>query len=884
MARTPRARRAEAPRGTTRSRASRSFPEPPARAILSASCARLRWRAACIVDANNNGALDAGETAIAGATVTLTGTDDLGHAVSLTATTGAGGGYAFNNLRPGTYTLTETQPAGYLDGKDALGTQGGTLGNDTVSGISLTEGTTGTGNTFGELQGASIAGNVYRDANNDGVLNAGENGVAGVTITLTGTDDLGQAVSLSTTTGAGGAYAFSNLRPGTYSVAETQPAGLLDGKDTAGAPGGGTAGNDLISGITLVSGRASAGNNFGELDAASISGIVYIDANNDGIFQAGETPLAGVTLTLTGTDDRGGAVSLTTTTDATGLYTFANLRPGSYTVNETQPAGLLDGKDTAGAPGGGTAGNDVITGITLIPARDSQGNSFGELRPASLGGSIWSDTNNNGVFDAGETPIAGATVTLTGTDDLGNAVSLTATTNASGAYVFNNLRPGSYALTETQPAGFLDGKDTLGTQGGTLGNDTVTGITLTEGAVGTGNNFAELTPAALSGTVYRDLNNDGVQAGAGETGIAGTTVTVTGTDDLGQAVSLSTTTDASGNYAFANLRPGTYTLTETQPAGLLDGKETAGVLGGTVDNTTTSNTISGISLTAGANGTGNLFGELPPSSLAGSVYNDANNNGTRDAGESPITGVTITLTGTDDRGNAVSLTADDRWHGCVCVRRPAPGQLCDRRSATGGLLRRERRGGHGGRHRGRATRRHDQRHHAAGGHERDRLHLRRNRQQHAFRRGVRRRQQQRPARRRRGGYRRHPGAAHRHRFPRQCGERHRDDRRHRRLRVRECRAERRHRLHVNRARAAGRLSRWKRDRGHDRRHGGQHHEFADHHRRRGARRPDLIRQSLRRDPRVGPLGRDLPRSQQRRHAGRRGRDRHLRRHGHGDRH
>ena len=82
----------------------------------------------------------------------------------------------------------------------------------------------------------------------------------------------------------------------------------------------------------------------------ALAGFVYVDANNDGVKDAGETPIAGVTVTLTGTDDLG-AVSRTTTTDATGFYRFPNLRPGTYTITETQPAGYLDGKDTIGTPG-----------------------------------------------------------------------------------------------------------------------------------------------------------------------------------------------------------------------------------------------------------------------------------------------------------------------------------------------------------------------------------------------------------------------------------------------------------------------------------------------------------------------------------------------------
>ena len=44
------------------------------------------------------------------------------------------------------------------------------------------------------------------------------------------------------------------------------------------------------------------------------------------------------------------------------------------------------------------------------------------------------------------------------------------------------------------------------------------------------------------------------------------------------------------------------------------------------------------------------------SSIAGNVYHDANDNGVKDAGEAPISGVTVTLTGTDAYNNPVSLT------------------------------------------------------------------------------------------------------------------------------------------------------------------------------------------------------------------------------------
>ena len=629
-------------------------------------------KAACILgtvfdDKNNDGVQGAGEVGIAGATVTVTGTNDLGQAVTATLLTDANGNYKFVDLRPGTYTVTESQPAGYLDGKDSAGNSGGAVTNDKVSGIVLNPGDAPTGVNFGELKtGAAITGCVFEDSNNDGIKGAGELGIPGATVTLTGTNDLGQPVSATTTTAADGSYAFNGLRPGNYTVNETQPAGYLDGKDSAGSAGG-TVSNDQIASITLPAGVTSVNNNFGELKPACILGAVFEDKNGDGIRGAGETGILGATVTLSGTNDLGQAVTATLLTDANGNYKFVDLRPGTYTVTESQPAGYLDGKDSAGNSGG-VLGNDKVSTITLNPGDAPSGVNFGELKAACILGTVFEDKNNDGVQGAGETGIAGATVTLTGTNDLGVAVSVSATTAADGSYKFADLRPGNYTVSETQPVGYLDGKDTVGSGGGVLANDKISSIVLASGDVSSGNNFAELKAACILGTVFDDKNNDGVQ-GAGEVGIAGATVTVTGTNDLGQAVTATLLTDANGNYKFVDLRPGTYTVTESQPAGYLDGKDSAGNSGGVLGN----DKVSTITLNPGDAPSGVNFGELKAASIAGCVYNDVNNDGLKGAGEGGIAGATVTLTGTNDLGVAVSVSATTAADGSYAFTGLRPG-------------------------------------------------------------------------------------------------------------------------------------------------------------------------------------------------------------------
>ncbi|MFN0085952.1 MAG: SdrD B-like domain-containing protein [Blastocatellia bacterium] len=111
---------------------------------------------------------------------------------------------------------------------------------------------------------------------------------------------------------------------------------------------------------------------------------------------------------------------------------------------------------------------------------------------SSLAGNVYVDGNENGVKDQGEAGIGGATLTLTGTDSQGAAVALTTTTQSTGAFIFSDLNAGAYKLAETQPAGYLDGKDAVGSSGGTLGNDLITDISLAAGVNAVNYNFGEI--------------------------------------------------------------------------------------------------------------------------------------------------------------------------------------------------------------------------------------------------------------------------------------------------------------------------------------------------------------------------------------------------------
>ncbi len=391
----------------------------------------------------------------------------------------------------------------------------------------------------------------------------------------------------------------------------------------------------------------------------SLAGFVFDDADNDGIFDVGESGILNAQVQLIGTDHLGNSVNQFVSTLADGSYSFLNLRPGSYTLVETQPGGFLDGLDTAGSQGGSTAVNDVILSISLPTGVETNGvnNNFAELAPASLAGSVYHDLDNDGVRDGGEVGIAGISLRLQGTDDLGATIDRTTTTAGDGTYSFANLRPGVYSITETQPITFLDGVDSDGSlaNGDTSTNDVIASIDVVPGDTGVSYNFGEIAPSRLSGYVYHDANNDGDRSG--DNGLSGITIRLTGVDDLGNSISVDRITNAAGFYEFLDLRPSDaagYTIIElVQPAGYLDGVDTIGTPGG---STAINDRFTNVVVVSNTNGVENNFGELLPATLSGKVFNDRDNDGVVDAGESGIAGVSVRLTGVDDLGNLIDVT------------------------------------------------------------------------------------------------------------------------------------------------------------------------------------------------------------------------------------
>jgi hypothetical protein len=190
----------------------------------------------------------------------------------------------------------------------------------------------GQGGGCGQVVPDIISGVVYLDAAKTGVYATTDAGLPGVSVTLTGTNYLNQAVSVTVPSGTGGAYSFTGVLPGTYAITYGAPSGdTTEAPASTELPAGATAIAGQISNIVLTSGNSVTVNlpdvQNTVIQTGSISGTVKYETV--GGSTTSEVLIAGVTVQLLNSS---GTVVATAVTDANGAYTFGSVPLGSYTV------------------------------------------------------------------------------------------------------------------------------------------------------------------------------------------------------------------------------------------------------------------------------------------------------------------------------------------------------------------------------------------------------------------------------------------------------------------------------------------------------------------------------------------------------------------------
>lgn len=264
----------------------------------------------------------------------------------------------------------------------------------------------------------------------------------------------------------------------------------------------------------------------------SISGMKFKDVNHNGVKDPPDSGLAGWTIHLTLATPPN---SMNATTDANGNYSFTNLDTGSYTISEVPQAGWT--QTFPGFPGTHT--------IVLNAGQDTAGIDFGNfLQPASIAGTIFEDSNGDSIKGGAEPGLSNWTVRIAGT------AADSTLTDSAGNYAFSNLAPGNYTVSEELQAGWHRTRPPAGSYG----------ISVSGGNHVTGKDFGNYRFGSIGGMKFNDLNVNGIKE-SGEAGIAGWVIHIAG------PVFQTASTDSSGNYSFAGLPPGTYTVSETVQVG-----------------------------------------------------------------------------------------------------------------------------------------------------------------------------------------------------------------------------------------------------------------------------------------------------------------------------
>ena len=562
------------------------------------------------MDVNRDGLQDADEPAMPGVTVTLTRadgsavTDASGNPVAA-VTTDANGQYKFENLLPGDYKVTFTNPAGYEATVSDAGDDRGADSNGTESAVSLAQGQDDMTVDYGLVGTGVIGDQLFVDVNQNGGsgTDAGDKVLPNVKVTLTWTGPGGITRTFETVTDADGKYRFENLLPGEYKVSvdpETllaaeplldvlthSPSGDVDAKKVVSEDVKKDA-DKLAQAFNLSASVTLTGEKNQNLDQDWGFGIsadtAILKAITDPDEQAQEsfefTPGAKVTYTLTLTNNGPGAATGVTAVDQlpSGVSFVSAQGDGSYdpVTGVWDLSGLTLAKGdvktiTITVDITGEGAGTLVTNVARIAHQDQAGDDPTNNESSAsfkggynLGGTIYRDSDASYSKGDDEQRFKGVTVALLGEDGTpvldaeGNP--MTTTTDENGAYQFVGLAPASYRVVIVDPdKGDLAGL--IPTQAYTGRGETQASVTITDASV-QGVDFGLVAPATIGDRVWNDADGNG--ADNGEPGVPGVTVILT--DASGVEVAR-TTTDANGNYRFTGLIPGTYTVDIEVPAG-----------------------------------------------------------------------------------------------------------------------------------------------------------------------------------------------------------------------------------------------------------------------------------------------------------------------------
>lgn len=416
--------------------------------------------------------------------------------------------------------------------------------------------------------GASARPNVTTLSDSPDPVTAG----ASVTLTATGvTDDHGV-----------GSVKFFRESNGVAGLQFTAGGDALIGTDTSGADGWkitvSTSGMNggayryyaravdiygLGGGAATTTNTVQAGTSGG---SASISGNVFNDYDVDGARDSNEPALSGWTVFIDA--DKDGALDAgekTAQTNASGNYAFTGLAAGSYRVSSVAQSGYR-----RTAPGSG------FHDVTLTAGQAVASRNFAQTRKVTISGTVFNDSNGDGVRQSGE-PVANGWKVFVDDDKDGvhDAAEYSALTDSQGNYAFKLLWGDRVHRVRVAPqTGWRVSSPESGYHD----------VSAAWAGVYTGRNFGVSQKTLIAGTVFADANSS-QSRDSGESGLSGWRIYIdhnnNGLFDTGDAGIL---TDSAGNFRFRAQSAGSFVVRVVQQSGYTRTTPTGGAFSFSLSN------------------------------------------------------------------------------------------------------------------------------------------------------------------------------------------------------------------------------------------------------------------------------------------------------------
>jgi uncharacterized repeat protein (TIGR01451 family) len=522
------------------------------------------------------------------------------------------------------------------------------------------------------IVGGAINGRVWFDTDGDGTIDSGESRDSGETVGLYLNSDATFSSPVKTaTTNSSGVYSFSGVSYGNYKVAVATPSGYAVTKlaNDNDAVASGT--RAAINGLSVSTVNTISNKDIGFTQNRTISGRIWNDLDADGMIDTGETRISGLSVGIYVNTTTSYLVPvnsvlgtpLTTTTNASGEYSFSYIPEGTYKVVVTTPGGYVVtvlANDNDAYSDGSYA---VVRDIALISQNQVSNVDFGFTPNRTISGRAWYDLNRNGTLDGlmgteAETMVSGLTISAyasTDTNFISPALNLdgnpmTYTTTFRGTYSFSKMPPGIYNIVATTPSGYAVTVLANDNDAVAVGTKAVIyTVNLTIGTSISNKDFGFTPSRTISGIAWYDADADGM-IDSGEAKAQGISLAVflnTTTDYNTAPVAdangntLVTATNSNGEYFFSDIPAGIYKVVQMYREPNCD----LTVKTDTTDNKAVNSggwfQVQEINLTTATSTADRDFGYLENRSITGRVWQDVNEDGTIDASEVRISGLTV---------------------------------------------------------------------------------------------------------------------------------------------------------------------------------------------------------------------------------------------------